>query len=304
MHWDRRFAIVVGLSLVWALLVSAVFRRVAGAGSRRPSRGPEKTLVVASKPLPLGAVIDAESIKITRVPEDLFPKGGFPKAGDVIGRPVVSPMDADEPVLEARTAARGTGLGLAPMIPSGMRAIALRVNDVVGVAGFVLPGMRVDVLITGRPPGREDTITSTVLQNVPVLSAGQTIQADARSQSISVPVVTLLVTPGQAEALALANNEGHIQLVLRNSGDQQVTRTTGRDLRELYALERTSLAVPAAAKTAPAPPRKAAPGPGPARTPPASVKPAAADEVIVMQGDKKTVESFPTISPERKKSIP
>jgi len=294
MRLDRRFVIVVGFSLLWALLVSAVFHRVAGAGSRHLSRGPEKTLVVASKPLPLGAVIDAASIKITRVPEDLFPKGGFSKAEDAIGRPVVSPIDADEPVLEARTAPRGSGQGLAPMIPTGMRAMAVRVNDVVGVAGFVLPGMRVDVLVTGRPPGHDDTITSTVLQNVPVLSAGQTIQVDARSQSISVPVVTLLVTPGQAEALTLANNEGHIQLVLRNSGDQQVNPTAGRALHELYALERASAPAPSAAAPKPAVPRKAAPEP--VRAPPLTVKPAV-DEVVILVGDKKTVESFPPNAP-------
>ena len=105
-----------------------------------------------------------------------------------------------------------------------MRAISVRVNDVVGVAGFVLPGMRVDVLVTGRPPGLADTVTRTVLQNIAVLSAGQTIQTDGKSQSITTPVVTLLVDPREAEALTLANNEGHIQLVLRNSTDRVARR--------------------------------------------------------------------------------
>ena len=106
-----------------------------------------------------------------------------------------------------------------------MRAISVRVNDVVGVAGFVLPGMRVDVLVTGKPPNRADTETQTVLQNITVLSAGQTIQTDGKSQPIVAPVVTLLVTPAEAEALTLANVEGHIQLVLRNSTDQATVAT-------------------------------------------------------------------------------
>ena len=126
----------------------------------------------------------------------------------------------DEPVVAGRLAERGSGFGLAPMIPAGMRAVAVKVNEVVGVAGFVLPGMRVDVLVTVRPPGDAGARTSTILQNVPVVSAGQQIQADGSGRAVNVPVVTLLVTPEQAETLTLAGGEGRIQLVLRNSSDQ------------------------------------------------------------------------------------
>ena len=147
---------------------------------------------------------------------------------------MISAIQADEPVVEARIAVKGSGMGLGPLIPPGMRAISVRVNDVVGVAGFVLPGMRVDVLVTGKPPNRADTETQTVLQNITVLSAGQTIQTDGKSQPIVAPVVTLLVSPAEAEALTLANVEGHIQLVLRNSTDQATAATHGRRLHELY----------------------------------------------------------------------
>ena len=109
----------------------------------------------------------------------------------------------DEPVQEGRLAVRGSGLGLAPIIPVGMRAVSVRVSDVAGVAGFVLPGLAVDVLVTGRPTGAEGTITTTCLQNMLVLSAGQTIQPDGRGQAINTPTVTLLVTPEQAETLTL-----------------------------------------------------------------------------------------------------
>src|ERR1035438_404816 len=114
--------------------------------------------------------------------------------------------------------------------------ISVRVNDVVGVAGFVLPGMRVDVLVTGRPPNRTDTETQTVLQNISVLTAGQTLQSDSKSQPIMTPVVTLLVSPAEAEALTLANSEGHIQLVLRNSTDQTAVATRGHRLYDLYGV--------------------------------------------------------------------
>lgn len=288
MQLDRRFVLVVGMSLIWALIVSGVFYRLAAGGRVAGSNGPEKPLVVASRPLPVGAVIDKDSVKATAVPDKLFPKGGFSRTEEVLDRGVISNIEPDEPVVEARLAAKGSGVGLASMIPPGMRAISVRVNDVVGVAGFVLPGMRVDVLVTGRPPGRDDVVTATVLQNITVISAGQTTQVDAKSQPINAQVVTLLVNPVQAEALTLANIEGKIQLILRNSTDQVVAQTRGRQTSELYAVERV------AAKTEPASRPPAAvrkPVPEPARPAAAPVAPnPLADEVVVIRGNIKTVE--------------
>ena len=173
------------------------------------------------------------------------------------------------------------------MIPPGMRALAVRVNDVAGVAGFVLPGARVDVLVTGRPPGSDDTVTTPVLEDVAVLSAGQTVEADSHSQSMSVAVVTLLVTPAQAVSLTLAASEGKIQLVLRNSGDRQTAPTRGRELRELYGLTdtRPPAAAPARRQTAPAPIAVAIPAAAPAA--------AAVETMILLHGAQKTVETFP-----------
>src|SRR4051812_15755037 len=233
MHLNRRFAIVVGCSLLWALLVAAIFYRVASSGTRRGPISRGKPMVVAALALPLGAVIGPESVKIVEVPDRLFPKGGFSTMEEVMQRPVVSPIEPEEPVVEARIGAKGSGVGLAPMIPPGMRAISVRVNDVVGVAGFVLPGMRVDVLVTGKPSNHPDTVTRTVLQNIAVLSAGQTIQTDGKT-AITTPVVTLLVTPDEAESLTLANADGHIQLVLRNSSDSVRANPRGRGLNDLY----------------------------------------------------------------------
>jgi pilus assembly protein CpaB len=169
-----------------------------------------------------------------------------------------------------------------------MRAVSVKVNEVVGVAGFVLPGMRVDVLVTGRPPGREGTITNTVLQNILVLSAGQTIDSDGRSRAIVVPVVTLLVTPEQAETLTLAGTEGRIQLVLRNSSDQTLQKTPGRDVAELYGARGQP---PAPAPVRHAPPPK----PAPVAAPPA---PPLSDEVVVIRGNQRTVEVVGVKKPE------
>ena len=141
MQMDRRFGMIVAFSLVWGLVVSLFFYRIAAPGR---TAAPEKTLVVAAQPLPPGASIAADAVKTVRVPEKLFPHGGFSKVEEVVGRPVVSSIQPDEPVVEARIAPRGSGFGVAPMIPPGMRALAVRVNDVAGVAGFVLPGARGD----------------------------------------------------------------------------------------------------------------------------------------------------------------
>jgi pilus assembly protein CpaB len=294
MHLDRRFLIIVGSSLVWGLLVSLVFYRVA-QGSR--NQAPEKALVVAAQPLSPGAAIEAGAVKTVRVQANLFPKGGYSRVEDVMGRPVISSIEPDEPVVDSRLAARGSGFGVAPMIPTGMRAVSVRVNDVAGVAGFVLPGMHVDVLVTGRPPGADDTFAATVLQNVTVLSAGQTVQTDGKSQSMSVPVVTLLVDPVQAESLTLAASEGHLQLVLRNSSDQKMEATARRELRDLYAHGVPVNADPAprpavAAMWAAAPPQRRAPSPAPAPMPVVSAAPAV-DTIILIRGTQKTVESFP-----------
>ena len=297
MHLDRRFLVIVGSSLAWGLIVSLVFYRMALVGR---SQAQEKTLVVAAEPLAPGAAVAAGAVKTMRVQANLFPKGGYARVEDVVGRPVISSIEPDEPVVDSRLAARGSGFGVAPMIPTGMRAASVRVNDVAGVAGFVLPGMRVDVLVTGKPPGADDTFTATVLQNVTVLSAGQTVQTDGKSQSMSVTVVTLLVDPLQAESLTLAANEGHIQLVLRNSSDQKVEATARRELRELYAHGAVGNPEPApppivpqthaapAWRPAPAPIRALAPAPEPAVSAPPQV-----DTIVLIRGNQKTVETFP-----------
>jgi pilus assembly protein CpaB len=300
MRFDRRFVVVMSMSLAWALVVSGVFYRLAGGSGSGARAASQKQVVVATRALAVGSTLDRGSLKLRGVPEGLFPAGAFSRVEDVLERPVISAIQADEPVVEARLAVKGSGMGLGPMIPPGMRAISVRVNDVVGVAGFVLPGMRVDVLVTGKPPNRADTETQTVLQNITVLSAGQTIQTDAKSQPIVTPVVTLLVSPAEAEALTLSNSEGRIQLVLRNSTDQTTVATHGRRLHELYGTAASAPPADAgpppvrrtAARRPAATPAEAVTAVAAAAAPPPAEAAPAPDQIVVIRGGVKKVEVF------------
>jgi len=282
---------VVAVSLIWAGLVAGAFYRLAGGAGGR-TRAALKQVVVATRQIPAGGTLDRDSVALRGVPESLFPAGAFSHLDDVLDRPVIGTIEASEPVVEARLAVKGSGPGLGPLIPPGMRAIAVRVNDVVGVAGFVLPGMRVDVLVTGNPPngGQANPETQTVLQNITVLAAGQSVQTDGRNQPAVVPVVTLLVTPAEAEALTLANAEGKIQLVLRNSTDRTVVASGGKKLREIYGTPPAE-AAPPPLRRAPAPPK--APAVAPPAALPAPTATAMLDQMVVIQGAVKKVEVFP-----------
>jgi pilus assembly protein CpaB len=283
---DRRFLTVMGISLLFALLISTLFYSMTSRAAGRP-RTQKKvemtTVATAAAALPVGIEIKPADVKLVSVPRDRFPNGAFEKVEQVVGRPVINSILPDEPIVAGRLAERGSGFGLAPIIPTGMRAVAVKVNEVVGVAGFLIPGVRVDVLVTMRPPGDGGARTNTVLQNIVVAAAGQQIQPDSTGRAVNVPVVTLLVTPEQAEALTLAGMEGRIQLVLRNAGDQAMAKTRGSETGDLYAPTR-----PVAPPAAPAVRRAASPAPAvvaPAAPPPPS------DEVLVIRGSQMSLET-------------
>lgn len=289
---DRRFLTVLGVSLVFALVVSSVFYQMTARSSSGDGSAPseEVEVVVAARPLGVGVMIKTPDIKLAKYPVRAVPKGAFTKVEEVLDRPVVSNILLDEPVLDGRLAAKGSGLGLAPAIPVGMRAVTVRVNDVAGVAGFVLPGMHVDVLVTGTPEQGGSSMTNTVLQNMQVLSAGRELQPDARGNAMPTPTVTLMATPAEAEILTLANSQGQVQLVLRNSSDQEMAETPGSYVNELYGGRKRPKVT---AEPAPAPrprvvrsePVEVVPIPAPVVLPPA-----APPEVVVIRGTQRTVE--------------
>jgi pilus assembly protein CpaB len=190
---------------------------------------PTKPVVVAAANLQLGSELRKEDLKVVNFPDGQVPEGTFPKPADLVGRGLIVPVVANEPILAAKLASKEAGAGLPPVIPEGMRAVSVRVNEVIGVAGYVLPGTRVDVLATATPTNqRSDTTTKLILSNVQVLTAGTRMeQSQEDPQPTQVTVVTLLVNPEQAERLALASTEGKIQLALRNPLDQGAPETPG-----------------------------------------------------------------------------
>lgn len=284
---DRRFLTVLAVSLIFALILSTIFYKItSGSASAKKSEPTDlKDVVIAAKPLNVGMTVKAADLRVGKVPTGQFPKGGFSNINEVVDRPVISNVLLDEPINEGRLAARGSGAGLAPIIPVGMRGVTVRVTDVAGVAGFVLPGLRVDVLVTGHPPSSDGVITATCLQNLLVLSAGQTIQPDGRGQAINTPTVTLLATPEDAETLTLAGNQGTVQLILRNGSDQAIEKTPGSGMDRLFGGRgRPAPVVAPALRTRPAPkPTAAVPVVPPPLPPPPP-------EVIMIRGNTRTVE--------------
>jgi pilus assembly protein CpaB len=227
-----RFVLVGLASLVLACAMALVFYKVQGSSSEKKVK--TRRIVVATADLLAGARVKPQDLRIATLPADLMPQNCFEKTEDVQGRVVTNLIVKDEPVVPNRLAAPGSAPGLAPMIPAGYRAVSVRVNDVIGVAGFIQPGMRVDVLATGRIPNSEDSVTRTVLQNVVVLSAGQVLQPEPKGQVINAQVVTLQVRPEEAEVLTLTSGEARIQLVLRNSSDGAMATTPGAHLKTIY----------------------------------------------------------------------
>jgi pilus assembly protein CpaB len=190
---------------------------------------PTKPVVVAATDLDVGAELGRDEIRIIDWPANAVPPGAFSDPKEVYGRGIVLPVIQNEPILPTKLGAKDGGGGLPPAIPPGLRAVSVRVNEVIGVAGYVLPGTRVDVVATVSPSGQATDMTSkVVLTNVQVLAAGTKIERDTdKNKPMPVSVVTLLVDPEEAERLTLASTEGKIQLALRNPLDKTMPQTRG-----------------------------------------------------------------------------
>ena len=238
-------------ALLFAVLVSGLFtfwlsRRVAKAADGKAPQ--EQLFVAAGKPLDAGELLKPGSLQMVKWPASTALTGGFTKMDEVTGRIVLYPLPKGEPILERQLAAAGAGAGLTAKIPSGMRAISVRSDEVVGVAGFLLPGTHVDVLMTYHSVAAPEPQTLTVLQDVVVLAAGQQIQPQADGKPISVNVVTLLLKPEDAEKLVLATSLGGIYFVLRNGADEEQALSPPVGLTQLAGHSAVS---PTAATAAP-----------------------------------------------------
>lgn len=218
MH-SRRFV----PALLAALLISGTCTLLL---SRRltPRAGAHPTMrryLAASQAIAPGEVLEAGLMQTISLPMNETMQGAYVKPEDVIGRAAIYPIAAGEPILDADLAARGAGLGITTRIPKGMRALALKSDDIVGVGGFVFPGSRVDVLVTYRTDRSPEPMTATVLQDAEVLAAGHQTQPNPNGKPETVNVVTLLLTPEAAERVVLASTQGTIHFVLRNGVDRQ-----------------------------------------------------------------------------------
>jgi len=261
---NKRFVGVLIFAFVVASAASLLLYRLLNNHSQATKAAATPAtmqIVVAAKDLDTGMILKAEDVRLADW-NGPAPAGAILKVDGpdgVVGRGVMAPMVAKEPVLTSRLAAPGAGGGLTAQIPKGMRAVAIRVNEVVGVSGFVSTGSHVDVLISGQRPtgnGNLGTITKTLLQDLEVLSAGQEIKKDAENKPVAVSTVNLLVTPDQAEQLSLASNLS-IQLVLRNPLDREVAKTSGTSMKNLFDGGRLDVRQAGVSEVADAQPRPA-----------------------------------------------
>ena len=209
-------------AFIIALVVSGIFTYWLSqrfTKTHAPAPVAKSQYVAAAANMEAGQAIKAENLRMVDWPANVPLPGAFTAAQPVVGRVVLYPLAAGEPILERQLANPGSGTGLTVKIPDGMRAISLRTDEIVGVAGFLLPGTHVDVLVTLRPPVG-DPITATVLQDVEILTAGQKTEPDPEGKPATATVVTLLVKPEDAEKVDLASTQGIIHFVLRNGVDR------------------------------------------------------------------------------------
>lgn len=234
---NRRLLTVLLIAFAIAGACTWMVYRIVGNRIVASKPVPTSRVVAAASDLKIGALIAASDLTSQSV-SGAPPKGTFADPKDVIGRGVISQIYQGEQIMDNRLAPKGSGGGMAAKIPDGMRACAVKVDEVVGVSGFAGPGMRVDVLVSGTPPNQTGTsqgeMTSTVLQNIEVLSAGTDIQQDAEGKPKQVQVVNLLVTPEQAQKLSLASNL-KIQLVLRNPLDTKISQVASTATSALFS---------------------------------------------------------------------
>jgi pilus assembly protein CpaB len=235
---NRRLVTILFCAFVVASACAFLVNRMIGGRLNAAAKPNTTRVIAAAGDIKLGTVLTAANLTTIEIAAGELPKGAILKPELAVGRGVVSDLYQGEPILDSRLAAVGAGGGLAATIRQGMRACAVKVDDVVGVAGFVTPGMRVDVLISGVPPGvnnpADGSQVRTLLQNLEVLSAGTDIQKDGEGKPKQVQVVNLLVTPEQAELLSLASSQTHIQLVLRNPLDTEISKTAGTAVGNLF----------------------------------------------------------------------
>jgi pilus assembly protein CpaB len=308
---NKRLLFVLAGAVAFGLVAAVSVSRYLSNAQANPRN--LRNVVVAKVDIPLGTKVVAEQLMKAQFPSNAVPDGVFESEEKLLGRVTVVNVAAREPVTDFKLAPEGSAGGLSAVIPEGYRAMTVKVDDVIGVAGFLQPGTMVDVLTVIEPSeggGHRNPISKIVLQNVKVLASGQNLDKPKNEREAeTVRAVTLQVTPEQTEKLALASTEGKLRLVLRNTVDQGDEQTQGVDKRTLLEGDR---AMPAPEPGSLKSEQKVAPAPAPvmhrrprAETRPrAEAKPAPAAEaqappapprprVEMIQGAKKSTVEFP-----------
>lgn len=278
MNRNRLLLIGIVALALGALVSFGVYENLNSKNSRDTRPGTD--VVVAAGDIQVGAKLSDSDVQVVHFPDGSLPPNAAHKKSEVVGRGVILPISKGEFILPTKLAGENAGYGLPGLIPPGMRAVSVRVNEVVSVAGFVLPGTRVDVLLTGNPSGAAEQQTTTVLENVAVIATGQHLERNSAGEPQNTPVITLLVSPDDAQRLTLASTEGRIQLSLRNPLDTRQQDLNGVSTASLY--RRVSTPVPVI-ETKPRPKRVATPTTAPAPT---------VYSIEVIKGTKKEEHTF------------
>jgi pilus assembly protein CpaB len=254
----RRLVFALGVALLLSAAATFLVNRKLGTRVTAPQT---QKYVAPSRAIQSGEVLKQENLVMVDWPASLPLTGAFTKFEEVVGRSVIYPVTVGQPILAPQLAAPGSGIGLTVKIPEGMRAVSVRSDEVVGVAGFLFPGSHVDVLVTLRSDKTPTPATQIVLQDVEVLTAGQNIEPDPQGKPQAVNVVTLLLTPQDAQKLVLATTQGGIEFVLRNGADRGQIKAVPMQIASLSAgaggaaaadpSRKVSSPHPAHAKTAP-----------------------------------------------------
>ena len=288
----NRIMVVVGIALLLAVLASLGAYKFLSGQSRVAEQARLQTvgIVVAQLDIPLGSTINANQVAVSPWPKDNYPKDALTDSKIAVGRVALRDFFRGEPIVESKLVPLGKSTGLLSLkVPAGLRAFSVKVNEVVGVGGFIVPESRVDVVVTTAPSnkGQGDKVSKIVLEDIRVLAAGQVIE-QKENKPVTVNTVTLALLPDEAEKLALASNDGIIQLVMRNFTDNVVVTTSGVDKGRLLSSYRNA---PIATASAPAKPRRVSrksPSPAASSAPP----PKKAYMVEVIKGNKRTEEKI------------
>ncbi len=286
----NRIMVVIGIALLLAVLASVGAYKFLSGQSRVAQQARLQTvgIVVALVEIPIGSTINPNQVAVSPWPKEAYPKDAIADPKVIVGRVALRDFTRGEPVVESKLVPLGKSTGLLSLkVPPGMRAFSVKVNEVVGVGGFIVPDSRVDVIVTTSPSGsnQQEKVSKIVLEDIRVLAAGQVIE-QKDNKPVTVNTVTLSLLPEETEKLALASNDGIIQLVMRNFTDNVLVLTGGSNKERLLSSYRNAPLVPAAPSKGTKPRRISRKAPSPATAPP--LKKSYTVEVI--KGNKRTDE--------------